>query len=80
MATATGKISWGGVLIAVQPRIRLTTSFDQRSHTYQGYVLRVRSDVGGELRDVLVAVARLRTLGTNSALAIARAAKTSRFP
>ena len=53
MATATGKTTWGGVLIAVQTHIRLTRSFDQRSHTYQGYVLRVRSNVGGEDRDVL---------------------------
>jgi hypothetical protein len=44
------------VLIAVQTHIRLTRSFDQRSHSYQGYVLRVRSNVGGEDRDVLVAV------------------------
>jgi hypothetical protein len=56
MATVTGKITWGGVLIAVQTHIRLTRSFDQRSHSYQGYVLRVRSNVGGEDRDVLVAV------------------------
>jgi hypothetical protein len=56
MEAATGKSIWSGVLIAVQPRIRLTRSFDQRSHTYQGYVLRVRGTVGGEERDVLLAV------------------------
>jgi hypothetical protein len=44
------------LLIAVQARIRLTRSFDQRSHTYQGYVLRVHGVVGGEERDGLVAV------------------------
>ncbi len=53
---ATAKTTWSGVLIAVQPRIRLTRSFDQRSHTYQGYVLRVRGAVGGEEREVLVAI------------------------
>jgi hypothetical protein len=31
------KIGWQGVLLSVQPRIRLTRSFDQRSHTYLGY-------------------------------------------
>jgi len=46
--TAADKTSWNGRLIGVQPRIRLTRSFDQRSHTYQGYVLRVHGAVGGE--------------------------------
>ena len=62
-------------IIAVQPRIRLTRSFDQRNHTYQGYVLHVRGTVGSEKRDVLVALARPRTPSTSSAPAIARAAK-----
>ncbi len=35
------KISWNGELISVQPRIRLSRSFDQRSHTYLGYTLMV---------------------------------------
>ena len=34
------KIGWQGVLLSVQPRIRLTRSFDQRSHTYLGYTLK----------------------------------------
>jgi hypothetical protein len=38
---AGGKIPWQGVLLSVQPRIRLTRSFDQRSHTYLGYALKV---------------------------------------
>ncbi len=50
------KIPWSGVLTSVQPRIRLNRSFDQRSHTYQGYVLRVRGSVGGEDREFLVGV------------------------
>ena len=54
--TAADKTSWNGELIGVQPRIRLTRSFDQRSHTYQGYLLRVRGAVGGEDREVLVAI------------------------
>ena len=36
------QIPWNGELISVQPRIRLGRSFDQRSHTYLGYALRVR--------------------------------------
>lgn len=34
-----GKIVWCGRIVAVQPRIRLMRSFDQRQHSYQGYVL-----------------------------------------
>ena len=56
MPAVTSKVTWNGVLRAVQPRIRLMRSFDQRSHTYQGYVLRVRGSVGEEERDVLLAV------------------------
>lgn len=35
------KIQWRGTLTSVQPRIRLSRSFDQRSHSYLGYVLRI---------------------------------------
>src|SRR5216684_8595812 len=31
---AVDKIFWRGVLLSVQPQIRMTRSFDQRSHTY----------------------------------------------
>jgi hypothetical protein len=44
------------VLISVQPRIRLSRSFDQRSHTYLGYALRVRGNIGFEAREFLVGV------------------------
>lgn len=44
------KLVWQGVLVSVQPRIRLTRSFDQRSHTYLGYVLTVEGTIDGEAR------------------------------
>jgi len=47
---------WQGVLLSVQPQIRLTRSFDQRSHTYLGYALKVRGTVNGEGREFLVGV------------------------
>jgi len=50
------KLAWQGVLLSVQPRIRLTRSFDQRSHTYLGYTLNVLGTVGGKAREFLVAV------------------------
>ena len=37
----TESVSWSGHLISVQPRIRLTRSFDQRHHSYLGYVLAI---------------------------------------
>ncbi len=52
------KVPWRGVLVSIQPRIRLTRSFDQRSHTYQGYVLRVDGTVGGATRELTVAIGK----------------------
>jgi len=50
------KVPWSGVVTSIQPRIRLTRSFDQSSHTYLGYVLRVSGVIGDETRDVTVAI------------------------
>ena len=44
----TGKNEWGGRIMAIQPRIRLLRSFDERSHSYLGYVLRVEGTIGDE--------------------------------
>jgi len=53
-----GKLEWQGEVISVQPRIRLTRSFDQRSHSYLGYILGVRGTLDGEAREFLVAVGK----------------------
>lgn len=37
----SSKVEWEGSVTSVQPRIRLTRSFDQRQHSYLGYVLEV---------------------------------------
>ena len=50
------KIPWNGVLLSVQPRIRLSRSFDQRSHVYLGYALRVQGSIGRDEREFLVGV------------------------
>jgi len=43
------KVIWRGKVTSIQPRIRLLRSFDQRSHSYLGYVLQVHGLVeGGE--------------------------------
>ena len=46
--TKTDKIEWSGRITAVQPRIRLMRSFDERSHSYLGYVLRVEGTIADE--------------------------------
>ncbi len=52
------KIPWVGTIIGVQPRIRLTRSFDQSSHSYLGYLLRVDGTVGGDQRGFVVAIGK----------------------
>ena len=42
------KVAWTGHIISVQPRIRLTRSFDERGHSYLGYCLLVEGVIGGE--------------------------------
>jgi hypothetical protein len=75
---ASEKTSFSGLIISIQPRIRLTRSFDQRSHTYLGYVLLVRGSGGAAERDVLVAIGagtqrdhRLRAGDSVSGMALA---------
>ena len=46
MAERVDKIAWSGTLVAIQPRIRLLRSFDQRDHAYLGYSLRVDGIIG----------------------------------
>jgi len=50
------KVQWSGRVVAVQPRIRLTRSFDERSHSYLGYVLRIDGTCGGGAGEFLIAV------------------------
>ena len=52
------KVAWIGRLVAVQPRIRLLRSFDQRHHSYQGYVLRIDGTCGDEAGEFLIAIGK----------------------
>ncbi len=54
--TSTEKVTWSGRVLAVQPRIRLLRSFDERSHSYLGYVLRIEGFCEGEAGEFLIAV------------------------
>ena len=51
-----GRNQWQGVVLSVQPRIRLSRSFDQRSHCCLGYVLRLRSTAGMATREFVVGI------------------------
>jgi hypothetical protein len=52
------KLVWEGMLYLVQPRIRLLRSFDERSHSYLGYVLGVRGSLEGESTEFQVAIGK----------------------
>lgn len=52
------KTAWQGTLFAVQPRIRLACSFDQRSHSYLGYALQVQGTIGKDEREFTVGVGK----------------------
>ncbi|MBU2547619.1 MAG: hypothetical protein KKB20_04325 [Proteobacteria bacterium] len=52
------KIEWSGRIVGVQPRIRLSRSFDQRQHGYQGYVLGIDGKCEDESGEFLVAVGK----------------------
>lgn len=54
----TAKIPWSGSIVAVQPRIRLMRSFDERSHSYHGYVLRINGTCGDEAGEFLIAIGK----------------------
>lgn len=45
-------------MTSVQPRIRLLRSFDERSHSYLGYVLRLDGEFKGERREFTVAIGK----------------------
>lgn len=57
--TQLPSISWQGRLTSVQPRIRLTRSFDQRSHSYLGYALWVSGVMGDEEREFSIGVGKV---------------------
>lgn len=54
----TETLAWSGTIRGVQPRIRLLRSFDQRSHSYLGYVLLIRGTCGEDEKEFSVAVGK----------------------
>ena len=55
-AGSSPRQSWQGRLTAIQPRIRLTRSFDERTHTYLGYALRLDGVIGERRGEFLVGI------------------------
>jgi hypothetical protein len=51
-------LAFRGLVTSVQPRIRLLRSFDQRSHSYLGFVLKVTGELGGEEQAFSVAIGK----------------------
>lgn len=52
------KLLWQGAIQSVQPRIRMLRSFDERSHTYLGYVLRIQGAIAGQCGEFWIAVGK----------------------
>jgi len=50
------KAEWEGKVISIQPRIRLLRSFDERSHNYLGYSLRLNGSIGSEDQEFSVGI------------------------
>ena len=53
------KLAWNGRVTSVQPRIRLMRSFDQRGHSYHGYVVHLDGVVDGTGRPFAVALGKV---------------------
>ena len=53
---ADTKLDWQGTVIGIQPRIRLTRSFDERYHTYLGYILRLQGRIDDQDGEFLIGI------------------------
>jgi hypothetical protein len=54
----TLKVPWSGRIVSIQPRIRLMRSFDERSHSYHGFVLRINGTCGDDIGVFLIAIGK----------------------
>lgn len=52
------KVDWQGRVVSIQPRIRLTRSFDERGHSYLGYSLVLDGVIAGERREFSVGIGK----------------------
>ena len=52
------KLSLEGTIISIQPRIRMLRSFDESSHNYLGYALRIDGKTGQDNRIFTVGIGK----------------------
>lgn len=52
------KLSFTGTITSIQPRIRLTRSFDEASHTYLGYAIKLAGAIDGGDKDFSVGIGK----------------------
>lgn len=53
-----GKLPFSGIILSVQPRIKLLRSFDEVSHQYSGYTLRLNGLLGPDRRIFKVGIGK----------------------
>jgi hypothetical protein len=58
MIMNTEKLIFKGTIISVQPRIRLLRSFDERSHNYLGYSLRIKGYIDDTEREFSIGIGK----------------------
>jgi|GEM_PF-3313604 len=52
------RVAWSGRIVSVQPRIRLSRSFDEWQHNYLGYVLRLDGILDKKAETILIGVGK----------------------
>jgi hypothetical protein len=50
------RLDFSGEVVAIQPHVRMTRSFDQREETYLGYIVMLLGEVDAEEREFSVAI------------------------
>ncbi len=53
------KAPWSGRVVSVQPRIRLTRSFDERSHSYLGFCLVIEGIIHDEELEFSIGIGKV---------------------
>lgn len=56
------KSEWEGSVVSIQPRIRLSRSFDERSHSYLGYSLKIDGHVDGDKKEFWIGIGKAAQL------------------
>lgn len=52
------KLQFKGTILSIQPRIRLTRSFDESSHSYLGYAIKILGTLDGSDREFSIGIGK----------------------